>query len=95
MIYEIIISLTAVLLTVYDKYAAKNNKWRIRENTLLAVSMLGGSVAMLITMKKIRHKTKHKKFMTGIPVIIILQLALIIYFCLKVQNPTGNTLWDF
>ena len=30
---------------------------------------------MLITMRLIRHKTRKKKFMIGIPVILILQLA--------------------
>ena len=34
---------------------------------------------MLLTMLIIRHKTKHPKFMIGIPVIIILQ-ALCVWF---------------
>lgn len=79
LIYEALISLIGVSATVYDKYAAKNGLWRIRESTLLLISALGGSAAMLISMKKIRHKTKHKKFMVGIPIIIFLQLALILY----------------
>ena len=81
LLYELIVSLISVLICIYDKYAAKKGKWRIRESTLLGFSIVGGSVAMLITMKIIRHKTKHKKFMIGIPVIIILQLAFILYFC--------------
>ena len=51
---------------------------RTPEKTLLILSALGGSVAMLITMLLIRHKTKHVKFMLGIPIIIILQVALAI-----------------
>ena len=76
--YELIISVVAVCVTVYDKWAAKKRpKERTRESTLLLLSALGGSIAMLLTMLAIRHKTKHIKFMLGIPLIIILQIALI------------------
>ena len=84
-IYLCVISLVSIIVCCYDKIAAKHNpKHRTREATLLWLSALGGSVAMFITMKLIRHKTKHKKFMIGIPAIIILQLAIIfcIYFFL-------------
>ncbi len=77
--YFAAISLISVIVTVYDKKAAKIGKRRIRESTLMLLSLLGGSLAMYITMKKIRHKTKHKKFMIGIPVIMIIQIALIAY----------------
>ena len=75
-IYLAAISLLAVILTVRDKRAARRHKWRVRESTLLLVAALGGSVAMLLTMHIIRHKTKHTKFMVGIPAIIVLQIAL-------------------
>lgn len=84
-IYLCIISLISIAVTAYDKSAAVKGKWRVRESTLILLSVLGGSVAMLITMKIIRHKTKHSKFMIGIPVIIILQIMLVIllyYACL-------------
>ena len=42
----------------------------------MLISAIGGSVGMYLTMKKIRHKTRHPKFMVGIPVIIALQIAL-------------------
>ncbi len=76
MIYLCAISLISIIVCCYDKFAAKHNpKHRTRERTLLLLSALGGSVAMLVTMCIIRHKTKHAKFMVGIPVIIILQIA--------------------
>ena len=77
-IYLTIISLLAIILTIHDKRAAQKRKWRVRESTLLFIAALGGSVAMLLTMQIIRHKTKHAKFMAGIPVIIILQITLAI-----------------
>ena len=78
------LSLISFLVTVYDKWAAKHNpRHRTRENTLLFLSLIGGSVAMFATMLMIRHKTKHLKFMLGIPAIMILQAAAILaYFVL-------------
>lgn len=83
-IYVIAISLISVVVCCYDKYAAKHRpKHRTRESSLLLLSALGGSVAMLLTMFAIRHKTKHMKFMLGIPLIIVAQAAaLIAYFIL-------------
>ena len=75
--YIAVISLISIIVCIYDKIAAKHNpKHRTRESTLLLLSAVGGSVAMLLTMLFIRHKTKHKKFMVGIPLIIILQVAV-------------------
>ncbi len=86
LIYLAIISIISIVVCIYDKFAAKHNpKHRTREATLLLLSALGGSVAMFITMQLIRHKTKHVKFMLGIPLIIIAQIAAIaavLYFIL-------------
>ncbi|MBR6807737.1 MAG: DUF1294 domain-containing protein [Clostridia bacterium] len=72
-----ILSLLAVIFTVSDKVKAKKGAWRIPEATLITVSLLGGSVMMYCTMRFIRHKTRHAKFMVGIPVIIVLQIAAV------------------
>ena len=82
--YFAAISIISALVCCYDKIAAKKfTKHRTRESTLLLLSALGGSIAMLLTMLAIRHKTKHAKFMVGIPLIIVAQIAiaaLIIFF---------------
>ena len=86
-IYLAVINVMAVILTLHDKSAARRRKWRVKENTLLLVSVLGGSIAMLLTMRIIRHKTQRKKFMIGIPVIIVLQIALVAaFFWLKAKG---------
>ena len=77
--YLIVMQLVAIFLTVRDKRSAKRNRWRVKESTLLLVSVLGGSVGMLFTMNMIRHKTQRKKFMIGIPAIIVLQVAAIVF----------------
>ena len=75
--YIAAISIISVIVCCYDKVASKHlTKHRTRERTLLLLSALGGSIAMLITMLIIRHKTKHVKFMLGIPLILIAQIAL-------------------
>ena len=76
--YILTVSVIAMLVTAIDKAAAIKQKRRIRERTLFVWSLLGGSVAMYLTMLGIRHKTRHKRFMIGIPFIIVLQIAAII-----------------
>ena len=82
--YLAIISIISIIVCIYDKKISKKNRveLRIPEAVLLLLSALGGSVAMFITMLLTRHKTKHVKFMLGIPVIMILQVAVAfgIYF---------------
>ena len=77
-LYLAAISLISVIVTCYDKIAAKKlPKHRTREKTLFLLSALGGSVAMFVTMQVIRHKTKHRSFMIGIPMIMVAQAALV------------------
>jgi uncharacterized membrane protein YsdA (DUF1294 family) len=68
-----------VIVCIYDKGISKKNRveLRIPEATLLLLSALGGSVAMFATMLLVRHKTKHVKFMLGIPLIMIAQAAAV------------------
>lgn len=81
LIYIAAVSVISFFVCVYDKIAAKKfTKHRTRESTLLWLSALGGSFVMFFTMVAIRHKTKHVKFMLGIPLIITLQvIALAVY----------------
>ena len=79
LLYLACINLTAVAVTVADKKRAERRKWRVPEKTLLLIAALGGSPGMLITMRIIRHKIRHRKFMLGIPAIMLLQAVLI--FC--------------
>ena len=80
--YFALISIIAIIVTVADKVKAKTGAWRVKESTLLILSAIGGSVAMFITMQVIRHKTKHPKFMIGIPLIIAVQVAAFIFVVL-------------
>ncbi len=72
------------LLAIDDKRRAKNGMRRISERTLILAALSGGALAEYITMKCIRHKTLHKKFMIGLPLIFLLHLIIIIWIVLKV-----------
>ena len=74
-------SLISVVITALDKSRARNHGKRISESTLLYLAELGGAPLMFITMLLIHHKTRHIKFMLGLPLMIAYQ-ALIVYLIL-------------
>ena len=76
-----ILILNVVTFFVYgiDKFKAKKSLWRIPESTLLILAAVGGSVGAYLGMKVWHHKTLHKKFSLGVPVILLLHLALLVY----------------
>ena len=73
-------NLVTFAVYAYDKHIARQNrgKRRVPERTLLLLGALGGAPAMLLTMLLIRHKTRHLKFMLGLPLLILLQCAAVI-----------------
>ena len=76
-----ILILNVVTFFVYgiDKFKAKKSLWRIPESTLLILAAVGGSVGAYLGMKVWHHKTLHKKFSLGVPAILLLHLALLVY----------------
>ncbi len=77
LLYAAVISLVTAVVTIYDKIAAKKGAWRIPEKTLLLLALVGGAAAELAVMLMIRHKTRHKKFMVGLPAILVVHVAII------------------
>ena len=83
-VYFVVINIFAVHQTKRDKALSNIPKdsakyWRIPEGQLMLIAAMGGSVGMYLTMKSIRHKTQHAKFMIGIPAIMIVQVALVAF----------------
>ena len=76
-IYFIAINLVTFFLYGIDKWKAKCSKWRIPEATLLGLAVIGGSIGAWLGMKVWHHKTQHKKFKYGLPLILLAQIALI------------------
>ena len=77
MYYLFAINIVSFFLYGIDKYKAKKNKWRISEATLLMIAVIGGSIGAWVGMRLWHHKTMHKKFKYGIP--LIMQVALAVY----------------
>ena len=78
LVYLAVISVITAIVTFYDKKAAKKwTKHRVPEKLLFLLAILGGSIAEYLTMLKIRHKTKHKRFMIGLPIIMVLQVVIL------------------
>lgn len=78
--YLVLINLVAIVLMYIDKQKAKKHQWRISEDTLIGVSLIGGGIGALWGIHVFRHKTKHAKFTIGIPIILAVQALLLLYF---------------
>ena len=77
-IYLAAINMVTFFIFGIDKWKAKRSKWRIPETTLLGLAVIGGSIGAWLGMKVWHHKTMHKKFKYGIPLILLAQIAIIL-----------------
>lgn len=82
-IYLIIINMIGFLVMLIDKQKAKHGSWRIKEATIFLITLLGGGIGTIAGMYMFRHKTKKLKFTVGLPVILIIEVILVIYICVK------------
>lgn len=81
--YLLVINAATFIIYGIDEYKAKKAKWRISEVTLLTMAAVGGSIGAWLGMKAWHHKTLHRKFKYGVPIILLIQIALMIYFHLN------------
>lgn len=80
LIYMMILCMVSVIVTIYDKIAAKSGAIRISEKNLLLLGLFGGALPMYCTMQLIRHKTRHAKFMIILPLEVFLHAALLMAY---------------
>ena len=81
--YLLVINAATFIIYGIDKDKAKKAKWRISAATLLTMAAVGGSIGAWLGMKAWHHKTQHRKFKYGVPIILLIQIALMIYFHLN------------
>ena len=81
--YLVLINVITFIAYGIDKLKAKKGKWRTPESTLLLLAIVGGSIGAWCGMKVWHHKTMHKKFKYGTPLILAIQIGLSIYFITK------------
>jgi len=74
-VYLLIVNAIGFVLMLVDKIKAKKNLWRIPEATLFLVAVIGGSIGSILGMYTFRHKTKHIKFIVGMPLILAVQVV--------------------
>jgi len=80
LLYLLVINILGFFAMGIDKYKAKIGSWRIPENTLFGFCFLGGGIGTIAGIYTFRHKTKKKKFTIGMPLILILEILIFIYF---------------
>ena len=80
LIYVLVINVLGFGAMFLDKQKAKKGKWRIPEKTLFLFALLGGSIGTNLGMRLFRHKTRHWYFQFGMPLILIAQIGLLIYY---------------
>ena len=78
-IYLTVINLAGFFSMFIDKRRAIKTKWRISEQTLFIIAIVGGSIGSLLGMRIFRHKTKHIQFTFGIPAILIMQIIIALF----------------
>lgn len=78
-LYLLFVNLVGFFIMFVDKNRAIKNQWRISEKSLIGICVVGGSIGTLLGMQTFRHKTKHKKFTIGVPVILVLQIILLAF----------------
>ncbi len=83
-IYFIVINIISSALAIADKSKARKEEWRISENTLMLFGLMGGAIGEYLTMKRIHHKTRHKKFMIGLPLEFLLHIIIVVLIVAKV-----------
>lgn len=80
LLYLLVINILGFFAMGIDKYKAKMESWRIPENTLFSFCFLGGGIGTIVGIYVFRHKTKKKKFTVGMPLILVLEILIFIYF---------------
>lgn len=80
LLYIVVINIIGLLLMKWDKYLARKQKWRIPENRIWLIALVGGAFGTTMGMYMFRHKTKHMKFILFLPILAILQVIGLIYW---------------
>ena len=81
-IYGVLINLAAFAVYGLDKWKAKRHAYRISENMLIGLAVIGGSAGAIAGMMCFRHKIRKAKFMITVPVIFVVEVILLIIWLL-------------
>lgn len=79
-VYLVLVNAVSFFLMLADKTRAKKKLRRVPEAVLFLTAWIGGSLGIWLGMYLCRHKTRHIKFVIGIPLILVLQIVIGMYF---------------
>lgn len=82
-IYLLVINLLTFLIMWWDKHEAKLGDWRVSEQFLFILVLLGGGIGGIAGMYTFRHKTKKWYFKFGFPAILIIEISIFLYYLIK------------
>ena len=77
-IYFLIINLITFLAFLIDKRKAVHNKYRIPENVLISLCIIGGFIGAMSSMIIFKHKLYKKKFTITVPLISLVYLVVFV-----------------
>ncbi len=86
-IYLAAINVITFIMFGADKARAVKGRWRISEAALILAALLGGSIGALAGMRIFHHKTRHRKFTVGIPVILVFQIVFMVLYYPYIPAP--------
>lgn len=79
LVWLVMLNVIGMLVTSWDKRRARRREWRVPESTFWMITALGGGLLTFVTMLVIRHKTRHRSLMIGLPLMMLVQVVV---FCL-------------
>ena len=88
--YLLIVNVLTFLVYGLDKQKARHKRWRVPESTLMGMAALGGSIGAWLAMRLFHHKTQHKKFRYGVPLMLVAQIALILIGLYLMEQRVNN-----
>ena len=81
--YLLFINLVGIFVMYSDKKKSRKGKWRTPENNIFAIAIAYGALGIFMGMRLFRHKTKHNKFVIGIPLILIVEIFIFFKYLYK------------
>ena len=79
LIYLSAVNLIAFFIMFYDKRCAIRRKMRVPELELFIFALIGGSAGSVLGMYIFHHKTRKPVFKYGMPAILLIQAAALIW----------------
>jgi uncharacterized membrane protein YsdA (DUF1294 family) len=78
--YSLVMNIIGLFIMAIDKYKAKHHQWRIAEKTIWLVSFIGGAVGTAVGMYLFHHKTRHRAFRYGLPLLAVMEIVAYVWF---------------